>query len=62
MPKRYSTRGWRHYFCRSGRSLRRFERGDEFHSRPLFAWHDFEVAARTQYAKPIVVEERYEWG
>ena len=23
---------------------------------PLFAWHDFEVAARTQYAKPIVVE------
>ncbi len=24
--------------------------------RPLKAWHDFEVAARTQYAKPIVVE------
>ena len=23
---------------------------------PLFAWHDFEVAARTQYAKPVVVE------
>jgi len=25
--------------------------------RPLHAWHDFEVAARTQYAKPIVVED-----
>jgi taurine dioxygenase len=24
--------------------------------RPLKAWHDFEVAARTQYAKPVVVE------
>jgi len=23
---------------------------------PLFAWHDFEVAARTQYAKPVIVE------
>jgi taurine dioxygenase len=23
---------------------------------PLHAWHDFEVAARTQYAKPVVVE------
>ena len=25
--------------------------------RPLHAWHDFEMAARTQYAKPIVVED-----
>ena len=24
---------------------------------PLRAWHDFEVAARTQYAKPVVVEQ-----
>lgn len=24
---------------------------------PLHAWHDFEVAARTQYAKPVVVED-----
>jgi taurine dioxygenase len=23
---------------------------------PLFAWHDFEIAARSQYAKPVVVE------
>lgn len=23
---------------------------------PLYAWHDFEIAARTQYAKPVVVE------
>jgi len=24
---------------------------------PLSVWHDFEVAARTQYAKPVVVEQ-----
>ncbi|MAH83020.1 MAG: hypothetical protein CBB68_00720 [Rhodospirillaceae bacterium TMED8] len=24
---------------------------------PLYAWHDFEIAARTQYAKPVVVED-----
>ncbi len=23
---------------------------------PLYAWHDFEIAARSQYAKPVVVE------
>jgi len=29
---------------------------------PLGAWHDFEMAARTQYAKPIVVEDDMSGG
>ena len=28
----------------------------------LFAWHDFEIAARTQYAKPIVIENDMDGG
>lgn len=29
---------------------------------PLFAWHDFEIAARSQYAKPVVIETDMEGG
>ena len=29
---------------------------------PLHAWHDFEVAARTQYANPVVVEDDMSGG